>query len=67
MANQHKIVIWVKPKRYSCDVEMSAHGNIFRLNLAGYKASAPNSTIPSTATEKAYVTAILNDVIAALT
>lgn len=67
MANQHKIVVWVKPRRYSVDISLSAHGNILRLNLAGYKIDAPNQTIPSTATEKAYITAVLNAAIAALT
>lgn len=67
MANQHKIVIWVKPKRRSVDIKMSAHGNILRLNLAGYGTEVTNANIPDTSTDKAYVTAVLNDVIAALT
>lgn len=67
MANQHKIVIWVKPKRRSVDVKMSAHGNILRLNLAGYGTDVPNATIPPTTDAKTYLTAVLNDVIGSLT
>lgn len=67
MANQHKLVIWVTPKRRSVDIKLSCHGNILRLNLAGYGTSISNATIPPTTTDKDYVTAVLNDVIAALT
>lgn len=67
MANQHKIVVWVKPRRYSVDISLSGHGNILRLPLAGYRADAPNQTIPPTTSEKVYLTAVLNAAIAALT
>lgn len=67
MANQHKIVVWVKPKRRSVDIKMSAHGNILRLNLAGYGTEITNATIPPTTDIKTYLTAVLNDVIGSLT
>jgi hypothetical protein len=67
MANQHKIVVWVKPKRRSVDIKMSAHGNILRLNLAGYGTEVTNAPIPDTSTDKAYLTAVLTEVIDALT
>lgn len=67
MANQHKIVVWVKPKRRSVDIKMSAHGNILRLNLAGYGTEVANATIPATTDAKTYLTAVFTDVIASLT
>lgn len=66
MANQHKIVVWVKPKRRSVDIKMSAHGNVLRINLAGYGMEVVNANIPPTTSQKDYVTSVLNTVIANL-
>jgi hypothetical protein len=66
MANQHKIVVRVQAQRRTVGIQMRAHGNILRLNLAGYNVDLPQQTIPTTDSQKAYVTAVLNAVIAAL-
>ena len=63
MANQHKIVVYVKPRRLSVDVELRCHGNILRLDLAGYNLSLDGIPIPTTLSEKAYVTAVFNAII----
>lgn len=67
MANQHKITVWVTPKRRSVDIRMRAYGNILHLNLAGYGVELVNENIPDTSSDKAYLTAVLTEVIAALT
>jgi hypothetical protein len=66
MANQHKMVISVRPTRRAVNVTFRGHGNVLRLSLAGYNANIPDQNIPTTATQKEYVTAILNLVIANL-
>jgi hypothetical protein len=45
---------------------MRGHGTILRLPLAGYNVDLAQQTIPTTETNKAYVTAVLNAVIGAL-
>jgi len=66
MANQHKIVVVVKAQRRTVSISMRGHGTILRLPLAGYNVDLAQQTIPTTETNKAYVTAVLNAVIAAL-
>lgn len=66
MASQHKIVVYVQPRTRTVNIRMRGHGNALRLNLAGYNVDLLNQTIPATSSQKAYVTSVLNSVIAAL-
>ena len=66
MANQHKLVITVKPTRRAVNVYFRGHGNVLRLPLAGYNADILQQNIPTTASQKDYVTAVFNLVIANL-
>jgi hypothetical protein len=66
MAAQHKIVVTVKAQRRTVSISMRGHGNILRLPLSGYNVDLTGQTIPTTASQQAYVTAVLNAVIAAL-
>lgn len=66
MANQHKMVITVRPTRRAVNVAFRGHGNVLRLPLAGYNVNIPGQNIPSTTTQKEYVTAILDLIIANL-
>jgi hypothetical protein len=45
---------------------MRGHGTILRLPLTGYNVDLTNVNIPTTASQKDYVTAVLDLVIAAL-
>ena len=66
MAQQHKIVITVQAQRRTVSISMRGKGNILRLPLAGYNLDLSNQPIPTTTSQKAYVTAVLESVIAAL-
>lgn len=66
MAAQHKIVITVQAQRRTVSISMRGHGNILRLPLNGYNVDLAQQTIPPTTSDKAYVTAVLDAVIAAL-
>lgn len=66
MANQHKIVVTVQAQRRTVSISMRGKGNILRLPLSGYNVDLVNQPIPTTESQKAYVTAVLNSVIAAL-
>lgn len=66
MANQHKIVVTVTAQRRTVNVTMRGKGDILRLPLAGYNVDLPQQPIPTTTSQKDYVTAILNLVIANL-
>lgn len=66
MANQHKIVVTVQAQRRSVSISMRGHGTILRLPLTGYNVNLTNVNIPTTASQKDYVTAVLDLVIAAL-
>ena len=66
MANQHKINVTVKAQRRTVSISMRGKGEILRLPLTGYNVDLAQQPIPTTATQKEYVTAILNAVIANL-
>lgn len=66
MAAQHKIVITVQAQRRTVSISMRGKGNILRLPLTGYDLDLAQQPIPTTTSQKAYVTAILNSVIANL-
>lgn len=66
MAQQHKIVITVKAQRSTVSISMRGHGTILRLPLYGYNLDLAQQAIPTTASNQAYVTAVLNAVIANL-
>lgn len=66
MAAQHKIVITVQAQRRSVSISMRGKGNILRLPLSGYNLDLVNQPIPTTESQKAYVTSILNTVVANL-
>lgn len=66
MAAQHKISITVKAQRRTVSISMRGHGNILRLPLSGYNVDLTQVPIPTTTSQQAYVTAVLNAVIAAL-
>jgi hypothetical protein len=67
MAAQHKIVITVKAQRRTVSISMRGHGDILRLPLNGYNEDLAQQPIPTTTSQKAYVTAVLDTVIANLT
>jgi len=67
VAAQHKIVITVKAQRTTVSISMRGHGTILSLPLAGYNEDLSRQPMPTTASQKAYVTAILDTVIANLT
>lgn len=66
MAAQHKIVITVKAQRRTVSIRMRGHGTILRLPLNGYNVDLTSQPIPTTVSDQAYVTAVLDAVIAAL-
>jgi len=66
MANQDKIVITVQAQRRTVSISMRGKGNILRLPLTGYNVDLAQQPIPSTASQKEFVTSILNTVIANL-
>ena len=66
MAAQHKIVVTVSAQRRTVNIQMRGHGSILRLPLYGYNVSLPQQAIPTTTSQQAYVTAVLQAVIAAL-
>ena len=66
MANNHKIVVTVTAQRRTVSISMRGKGNILRLPLSGYNLDLTAQPIPTTASKKAYVTAVLDAVIAAL-
>lgn len=60
MANQHKITIYVEPKRSTINLKVRGVGNILEVNLAGFVLDSLNLPIPTTNTNNAYLSAILN-------
>lgn len=66
MAAQHKIVITVKAQRRTVSISMRGHGTILRLPLNGYNVDLTGQPIPTTVSDQAYVTAVLDAVISAL-
>lgn len=66
MANQHKIVVTVQAQRRTVSISMRGKGNILRLPLTGYNVDLAQQPIPTTVSQKEYVTAVLNAVIANL-
>ena len=59
-------MVTVKAQRRTISISMRGHGNILRLPLSGYNVDLTGQPIPTTASQQAYVTAVLNAVIAAL-
>lgn len=66
MANQHKIVVTVQAQRRTVSITMRGKGNILRLPLTGYNVDLTQQPIPTTASAKEYVTAVLDAVISNL-
>jgi hypothetical protein len=60
MAYQHKITIYVEPKRATINLRMRGVGNILQVNLAGFVLDALDLPIPETESNNAYLSAILN-------
>lgn len=66
MANQHKLVITVKPTRRAVNITVRGKGNVLRLPLSGYGFDIPAQAIPPTTSTKDYLTSLLNTVTANL-
>lgn len=66
MAAVQKITVYVTPNTRACNIRMRCTGGAYRLDLSGYSVDLTQQSIPPTTSEKAYVTSILNSVIAAL-
>jgi hypothetical protein len=60
MANQHKITIYVDPKRATINLRIRGVGNILDVNLAGFLLESLDLPHPATVTTNVYLSAILN-------
>lgn len=60
MSRQHKITIRVQPRRRYVNINLRGYGNVLRLDLAGYEAKILEAAIPTTSSQKAYITAIFD-------
>lgn len=60
MARQHKITIYVDPKRANINLKVRGVGDVLQINLAGYVLEALDLPTPDNSSTNVYLSAILN-------